>query len=252
MLVDTCGNVNTNSGVDFFNQVFSFYIMMVSEDNIANEELNQFSTALTSLQGSGIRCITGSFKIVFVIVRIAITIYIEISNLIQIILVTTILEITGQCPTGYELGDWNTGEGECCCDPNNQPEEPSGTTGLLPFKLTKTTVGPMGYIPFKIPKSTTSSIGTKWQMPFKIPKSTNSSAGTKGQIPFKLSKSTTSITGPAQELSTVSWYKPAPPKPGKKFCKCRKNQTVTPGKNFNSNNLVKMFRHILLSCMHIS
>merc|ERR1712142_1410480 len=37
----------------------------------------------------------------------------------------TIFEISGQCPTGYELGDWNTGEGECCCNPDNQPDEPT-------------------------------------------------------------------------------------------------------------------------------
>merc|ERR1711970_207669 len=78
-----------------------------------------------ALQTNGIKCISGSFEIVFVIVRIAITIYIEVSTLILTLVNTAIFEISGQCPTGYELGDWNTGEGECCCDPDAQPEEPT-------------------------------------------------------------------------------------------------------------------------------
>merc|ERR1711970_1198884 len=78
-----------------------------------------------ALQTNGIRCISGSFEIVFVVGRIAITIYIEVSTLILTLVNTAIFEISGQCPTGYELGDWNTGEGECCCDPDAQPEEPT-------------------------------------------------------------------------------------------------------------------------------
>merc|ERR1719445_2452163 len=98
---------------------------MVSQDNIGIEQLTEFSTVLDSFQTNGIRCISGSFEIVFVIVKIAINIYIEISTLTLSIVTTAIFEISGQCPTGYELGDWNTGEGECCCDPDNQPDEPT-------------------------------------------------------------------------------------------------------------------------------
>merc|ERR1719285_486944 len=35
------------------------------------------------------------------------------------------LETNGECPAGFEIGDWSDDSGECCCDPSNQPiEEP--------------------------------------------------------------------------------------------------------------------------------
>merc|ERR1712240_479100 len=33
------------------------------------------------------------------------------------------LDMTGECPVGYQLGDWSDDSGECCCDPSYQPPE---------------------------------------------------------------------------------------------------------------------------------
>merc|ERR1712106_598199 len=285
-LVDTCRRESPVPAADFFNRVFGFYIMMVSEDNMPNEELNQFSTALTSFQGSGIRCITGSFEIVFVIVRIAITIYIEISTLVLTCINTAIFDITGQCPTGYELGDWNTGEGECCCDPNDQPEEPSYELEE-PFLIPPTYEEPVlidgeepylinGEEPVLIPGEEPVPIPMMEEpyplflMEEPVPINGNDSGYGEEPIPIPtfeepvliggeepvliggeephliggeepvpisfvfeepvlIPEREPPITGPAPELPTVPPYKPAPPKPEKKFCKCRKNNTVTPG-----------------------
>merc|ERR1712223_2091507 len=33
------------------------------------------------------------------------------------------LDMTGECPVGYQLGDWSDDSGESCCDPSYQPPE---------------------------------------------------------------------------------------------------------------------------------
>jgi len=121
--VDSCGPEKEKSATNFFNTVFEFYILMVSEDTIDSQKLKGFITALQDFESTGIRCITGAFEIVFVVIKIAINIYIEITRLTLSIIYITIFEVTGSCPDGTELGDWSTGEGECCCDPDSQPDE---------------------------------------------------------------------------------------------------------------------------------
>jgi len=123
LTVGSCGAEKEKSATNFFNTVFEFYILMVSEDTIDSQKLEEFITALQDFKSTGIRCITGAFEIVFVVIKIAINIYIEITRLTLSIIYITIFEVTGSCPDGTELGDWSTGEGECCCDPDNQPDE---------------------------------------------------------------------------------------------------------------------------------
>merc|ERR1712106_520695 len=286
MTVDTCGMQNLDSAVAYFNIVFDFYIQMVSMDSIPNDALKEFVTLLTRFQQNGIRCITGSFELVFIIIRIAITIYIEVSQLILSLTTTAIFELTGQCPTGYELGDWNTGEGECCCDPNDQPEEPPFEMEE-PFLIPPTYEEPVlidgeepylingeepvlipGEEPVPIPlmeepvplfmmeepipiNGNESGYGEEpisipmWEEPVLIGGEEPVLIGGEepvnidgGEEPVPISFTfeepvliieVEPITGPPPTLPPVPPYKPSPPKPAKKFCKCRKNATVTPG-----------------------
>jgi len=281
ILVETCARENTNSAVEFFNKIFGFYITLVSEDNISIEALNQFSSDLDALQANGIRCISGSFEIVFVIVKIAITIYIEVSTLILAMVNEAILDISGQCPSGYELGDWNNGEGECCCDPDAQPEEPTFVLEepvLIP-PMYEEPVLINGEEPFlingeepvlisgeePIPISSMEEPIPIYLMEEPIPINGNFSGygeepieiplweepvliggeepvliggeepiliGGEEPIPIFMFEEPVlipekePISGPPPSLPTVPPYKPAPPKPEKKFCKCRKNNTT--------------------------
>merc|ERR1712243_208163 len=74
-----------------------------------------------------------------VVIRVAIGVSIEMCQLDLAIAYEEILECDGECPAGYEIGDWSDGGGECCCDPSNQPEEEEETTppmtGVEPFLL---------------------------------------------------------------------------------------------------------------------
>jgi hypothetical protein len=293
-LVDSCGKENPVSAVLFFNKIFAFYISMVSVDNLGSEVLNTFSTELGSFMDGGIRCISGSFEIVFVIVRIAITIYIEVSTLILTMVNTAIFEISGQCPTGYELGDWNTGEGECCCDPDAQPppepeyeleepvlippiyeepilingEEPFLINGEEPFLINgEEPVLIPGEEPIPIPSmeepvpiflmeepipinGNFSGYGEEpisiplWEEPVLIGGEEPVLIGGEEPVliggeepvpitfsfeePVLIPERPPPITGPAPELPTIPPYKPAPPKPEKKFCKCRKTTSTLP------------------------
>jgi hypothetical protein len=156
-----------------------------------------------------------------------------------------ILEISVQCPPGYELGDWNTGEGECCCDPNDQPEEE--TYDLEEPFLIPPTYGEPVLIdreePFLINGEEPVLIGGEepvligGEEPVLIGGEEPVLIGEPVPITFAFEEPVLiperePITGPATELQTVPPYKPAPPKPEKKFCRCRKNSTVTPGKPF--------------------
>merc|ERR1712013_418135 len=237
---------------------------LVTEDNISIEALNQFSSGLDTLQTNGIRCISGSFEIVFVIVKIAITIYIEVSTLILAMVNTAILEISGQCPTGFELGDWNTGEGECCCDPDAQPEEPD-------FVLEEPVlIPPMYEEPVLIDGEEPILINGEepimeepipiYDMEEPIPINGNGSGfweepilismfeepiliggeepiliGGEEPIPIFMFEEPILIVDdmftsePQPTLPVLPPYEPAPPKPEKKFCKCRKDDSFTPG-----------------------
>jgi len=280
ILVETCARENTNSAVEFFNKIFGFYITLVSEDNISIEALNQFSSDLDALQANGIRCISGSFEIVFVIVKIAITIYIEVSTLILAMVNEAILDISGQCPSGYELGDWNNGEGECCCDPDAQPEEPTFVLEepvLIP-PMYEEPVLINGEEPILINGEEPIIINGEepimeepipiYDMEEPIPINGNGSGfweepilismfeepiliggeepvliggeepmliGGEEPIPIYMFEEPILITDdmqttvPQPTIPVVPPYEPAPPKPEKKFCKCRKTDLVTPG-----------------------
>ena len=108
----------------------------------------------------GINCLSGSFRIVFIVIRTAISIKLEILQVIssvplnafivcclfqfylETILWQEFLE-GGECPSGFDIGDWSDGSGECCCDPDHQPEDGGANppTGEVPILIGGDTTG---------------------------------------------------------------------------------------------------------------
>ena len=130
------------------------------------------------------------------------------------------MNLNGECPVSYALGDWSDGSGECCCDPYNQPggngqttggtPMPTGSTptptGLIPFLLT--TQEPKGLMPYLL-----SSVGST-----KEPGSTNAEPPTPATSPAPLR---------AEPLPSVPDYEPSSKPEPLKFCKCRAGVSTT-------------------------
>merc|ERR550517_1775673 len=69
-------------------------------------------------------------------VQVVLKVYIEMAQLHLAIIREEMLETNGECPAGFEIGDWSDDSGECCCDPSNQPiEEPEDVRSQLRFHL---------------------------------------------------------------------------------------------------------------------
>merc|ERR1719500_2678353 len=69
-------------------------------------------------------------------VQVVVKVYIEMVQLHLAVIREEMLETTGECPAGFELGDWSDDSGECCCDPSNQPEPPQTEDGEEPIEIT--------------------------------------------------------------------------------------------------------------------
>ena len=67
------------SATEFFNFIFDFYIQLVL-DNLTPEYWSDFAISMASFRDTGINCLSGSFEFIFIIIKIAITVYIEISK----------------------------------------------------------------------------------------------------------------------------------------------------------------------------
>jgi len=135
---------------EYFNFVFNdFYLPLTDMDteNYTAIDFDQFlgddtdglvSQFMTYAE-EGIKCLSGSNMLDTVVIRVVIGVYIEMCQLNLAIVYEEILELDGDCPAGFEIGDWSDGGGECCCDPSYQPEEEGETTlpptGLEPYLL---------------------------------------------------------------------------------------------------------------------
>ena len=70
---------STVSATEFFNFIFDFYIQLVL-NNLTPEYWSDFAISMASFRDTGINCLSGSFEFIFIIIKIAITVYIEISK----------------------------------------------------------------------------------------------------------------------------------------------------------------------------
>ena len=167
-------------------------------------------------------------------------------------LLWTQLNISGECPASYSIGDWSDGSGECCCDPYNQPDEgddgqstgetpiplPTGSTptpaGLQPYLLS--TKDPTGETPIPLSTGETPIPLSTGETP--IPLSTGSTPTPSGLTPYLLSSvdntkepvftTTASPTDPPPTLPSVPDYEPSSKPAPLKFCKCRPGVSTSP------------------------
>merc|ERR1719474_492085 len=159
-----------NSVLTFFSDSKSFFIIISSLqiDTTISDSIDEISTIrkkIISASDEGVTPSSGKLKLIFMTIIQSITIFIKIIN-IQIQLLGTIDGVTTPvkettieqgttptvsdipplqdtqeqpqstaepegCPVGFEPGDWSNGDGECCCDPNNQPDEEEGEEPVL-------------------------------------------------------------------------------------------------------------------------
>merc|ERR550532_3079311 len=77
----------------------------------------------------GVPCMNDIQQRDLMAVQVVVKVYIEMVQLHLAVIREEMLETTGECPAGFELGDWSDDSGECCCDPSNQPEPEPPQTG---------------------------------------------------------------------------------------------------------------------------
>merc|ERR1719490_402209 len=68
----------------------------------------------------GVPCMNAVQQRDLMAVQVVVKVYIEMVQLHLAVIREEMLETTGECPAGFELGDWSDDSGECCCDPSNQ------------------------------------------------------------------------------------------------------------------------------------
>merc|ERR1712156_195067 len=71
----------------------------------------------------GVMCLKGTHQRDLMAVQVVLKVYMEMAQLHMAIIHEEMLDMTGECPVGYQLGDWSDDSGECCCDPSYQPPE---------------------------------------------------------------------------------------------------------------------------------
>merc|ERR1712130_242669 len=69
----------------------------------------------------GVQCLSDTQQRDLVAVQVVLKVYFEMAQLHLAVIREEMLETTGECPAGFELGDWSDDSGECCCDPSSQP-----------------------------------------------------------------------------------------------------------------------------------
>merc|ERR1719175_530533 len=146
---------NENSPMDYYTFVIDqFYLPLISTDMMDMGSLwgsVEFGpVAFFELYNNqGVQCMGETQQRDLMAVQVVLKVYIEMCQLHLAIIREEMLETTGECPAGFEIGDWSDDSGECCCDPNNQPEpEPLTEDGEEPIEIT---AGGDGEEPIEIP-----------------------------------------------------------------------------------------------------
>merc|ERR1712227_1006183 len=111
------------SASSFFELIFDFYIHLML-DNFEDGQLDTFKENVQKFLDAGINCLSGSYNLVFIVIKTAISTKLQILQCTFEHLLWLQYKEEGECPSGFSVGDWSDGSGECCCDPGYQPEHP--------------------------------------------------------------------------------------------------------------------------------
>merc|ERR1719300_1405003 len=139
---NNCNSGNENSPMDYYTFVIDqFYLPLISTDMMDMGSLwgsVEFGPlAFFELYNNqGVQCMGETQQRDLMAVQVVLKVYIEMCQLHLALIREEMLETTGECPAGFEIGDWSDDSGECCCDPNNQPEpEPLTEDGEEPIEI---------------------------------------------------------------------------------------------------------------------
>merc|ERR1711971_771736 len=124
-----CDMDNENVPMEYYTFVINeFYLPLISTDMMemnslwGSVEFGPLST-FEMYNDQGVQCMSDSYQRDLMAVQVVLKVYIEMCQLHLAIIREEMLETTGECPAGFEIGDWSDDSGECCCDPSNQPIE---------------------------------------------------------------------------------------------------------------------------------
>ena len=140
---NNCDMENDNSPMEYINFVIDmFYLPLINTDMMQMNSLwgsVEFGTSPLSdfemYNDQGIRCMNETQQRDMMAVRVVLKVYIEMAELHRALIHEEMLEMDGECPAGYELGDWSDGTGECCCDPSAQPQMTEPEDGEEPIEI---------------------------------------------------------------------------------------------------------------------
>merc|ERR1711971_1288487 len=127
-----CDMDNENVPMEYYTFVINeFYLPLISTDMMqmnslwGSVEFGPLST-FEMYNDQGVQCMSDTYQRDLMAVQVVLKVYIEMCQLHLAIIREEMLETTGECPAGFEIGDWSDDSGECCCDPSNQPIEEDG------------------------------------------------------------------------------------------------------------------------------
>ena len=118
----TCSLKNPTDSSDFVDFVLSNVFIPLSKVDLRSQVDNESSLwdmmdQLQEHQNVGIKCLKGSDSITLVSIRAVLQIYEDMLSNELASIQAEILERVKECPSGYYVGDWSDGSGECCCNP---------------------------------------------------------------------------------------------------------------------------------------
>merc|ERR1712223_672553 len=124
-----CDMANENTPMEYYNFVINdFYLPLIQTDMTEMDsfwgsvEFGPLGT-FEAYNDEGVMCLKGTHKRDLMAVQVVLKVYMEMAQLHMAIIHEEMLDMTGECPVGYQLGDWSDDSGECCCDPSYQPPE---------------------------------------------------------------------------------------------------------------------------------
>merc|ERR550534_3347066 len=124
-----CDMANENTPMEYYNFVINdFYLPLIQTDMTEMDsfwgsvEFGPLGT-FEAYNDEGVMCLKGTHQRDLMAVQVVLKVYMEMAQLHMAIIHEEMLDMTGECPVGYQLGDWSDDSGECCCDPSYQPPE---------------------------------------------------------------------------------------------------------------------------------
>merc|ERR1719450_671191 len=116
------------SAMEYYTFVIDdFYLELIRTDMM---EMNSFwgsvefgpLSRFENYNDMGVQCLSDNQQRDLMAVQVVLRVFFEMAQLHLAVIREEMLETTGECPAGFEIGDWSDDSGECCRDPSNQPE----------------------------------------------------------------------------------------------------------------------------------